>query len=242
VCTSEMPAAPGTYPAATGAVDAKYMQMMQIGCIVHKHDYSRNKRVRRRLMLSSDGLSIRWMDEAKGGGGTPRLTPLSLISPRNSTNGASSVQLSDVVQLIYGPYTENLRRKPASERVDPVWCCFSMEMRSGERTLDFAFEDEGSALPWLCGLQQLISFFAPVRPPAHLTWTMPKLRIQKLRLKLTGEVEDTNEDVVNVLTSVVRDAAWGVSTKVVALQHVVIDVDGTPIGVGDGKDRVVQCV
>ena len=47
---------------------------------------------------------------------------------------------------------------------------------------------------------------------------------------------------VNVLTSVVRDAAWGVSTKVVALQHVVIDVDGTPIGVGDGKDRVVQCV
>jgi hypothetical protein len=63
--------------------------------------------------------------------------------------------------------------------------------------LDFAFEDEGSALPWLCGLQQLISFFAPVRPPAHLTWTMPKLRIQKLRLKLTGEVEDTNKDVVS---------------------------------------------
>jgi hypothetical protein len=48
-----------------------------------------------------------------------------------------AVQLSDVVQLIYGPYTENLRRKPASERVDPVWCCFSMEMRSGERTVRF---------------------------------------------------------------------------------------------------------
>ena len=45
------------------------------------------------------------------------------------------VSLSDSAQLIYGPYTANLRQKTTSARGDPAWTCFSLEMSSGERTV-----------------------------------------------------------------------------------------------------------
>lgn len=69
--------------------------------------------------------------------------------------------------------------------------------------IDMAFEDEGDVLPWLSGLQQLMCFFAPTRPPEHLIWTLSKLRIQKLRLKVVAEAEETGRTTVSSLPSVV---------------------------------------
>ena len=60
-----------------------------------------------------------------------------------------------------------------------------------QRTVDFAAEDEDSLLVWLLGLQQIIAFWANPKVPESEQWTMPKLHLQKLRLKVSGESDKT---------------------------------------------------
>ena len=61
--------------------------------------------------------------------------------------------------------------------------------------VDFAAEDETSLLPWLLGLQQLIVYFAQTPSQANERWTLPKLHLQKLRLKVSGESDRTGQGV-----------------------------------------------
>ena len=55
------------------------------------------------------------------------------------------------------------------------------------RTLDLAMEEESGLLSWLLGLQQLIVYFSPDKTNVSERWTLPKLQLQKLRLKVSGE-------------------------------------------------------
>merc|ERR1711998_555453 len=73
--------------------------------------------------------------------------------------------------------------------------------------VDFAAEDEASLLPWLLGLQQLIVYFAQSPSQANERWTLPKLHLQKLRLKVSGESDRTGQGPYDVVLSAVLDVA-----------------------------------
>ena len=48
-------------------------------------------------------------------------------------------------------------------------------------------------LTWLLGLQQLIVYFSPDQTQVSERWTLPKLQLQKLRLKVSGESDRTGQ-------------------------------------------------
>ena len=116
------------------------------------------------------------------------------------------VALSDVSHIIYGPYTDTFARKTAVDRSDTRWCCFSLVLRES-RTVDFAAEDETVLLPWLLGLQQLIVYFSPTLTSPEERWTLSKLHLQKLRLKVSGESDRSGQGPYDVVLSAVLDVA-----------------------------------
>ena len=233
-------------------VDVNLIEVMKAGAYFYKHDYGRAKRGRKWLVLSNDGLSLKWRSvgatevvqpgdgsAASSRGGTssrgscgggssarglmksasfsrfssgarqalpsPHQTPPFLagiaqppapVAPGQAASdpaGAHSclrllpaVPLSDVSHIIYGPYTDTFSKKTAHDRVDHRWVCFSLVLRES-RTLDLAMEEESGLLTWLLGLQQLIVYFSPDKTNVSERWTLPKLQLQKLRLKVSGE-------------------------------------------------------
>jgi hypothetical protein len=146
---------------------------------------------------------------------------LSLTSPcAASCLLCRAVTLSDVSHIIYGPYTDTFAKKTSFDRVDPRWACFSLVLRES-RTVDFAAEDENVLLPWLLGLQQLIVNFSPGLSASNERWTLPKLHLQKLRLKVSGESDRTGQGPYDVVLSAVLDVAQELQTsgeKAVVLQ------------------------
>ena len=114
--------------------------------------------------------------------------------------------LSDVSHIIYGPYTDTFAKKTAGDRQDARWMCFSLVMRES-RTIDFAAELEESLLLWLLGLQQLIAYFSPQATSVAERWTLPKLHLHQLRLKVSGESDRTGQGPYDVVLSAVLDAA-----------------------------------
>jgi hypothetical protein len=118
----------------------------------------------------------------------------------------TSITLSDVSHIIYGPYTDTFAKKTYHDRIDPRWACFSLVLRES-RTVDFAAEEEVVLLPWLLGLQQLIVYFSPTASPSNERWTLPKLHLQKLRLKVSGESDRTGQGPYDVVLSAVLDVA-----------------------------------
>ncbi|KAL1514997.1 hypothetical protein AB1Y20_004068 [Prymnesium parvum] len=194
-------------------VDAHLQEMMNQGNYFFKHDFGRNKRSRKWLILSLDGLSLRW----KSVGATEVVNPGDARSSRGSTSARgllrsasfskyTTIPLSDVSHIIYGPYTDAFARKTAHERVDARWCCFSLVLRES-RTVDFAAEDESVLLPWLLGLQQLIVYFSPTLTTPEERWTLSKLHLQKLRLKVSGESDKSGQGPYDVVLSAVLDVA-----------------------------------
>ena len=119
---------------------------------------------------------------------------------------ALAVSLSDVSHIIFGPYTDTFAKKTVHDRIDPRWACFSLVLRES-RTVDFAAEDETSLLPWLLGLQQLIVYFSPSPVGVAERWTLPKLHLQKLRLKVSGESDRTGQGPYDVVLSAVLDVS-----------------------------------
>ena len=73
--------------------------------------------------------------------------------------------------------------------------------------VDFAAEDESVLLPWLLGLQQLIVYFAPTLTSPAERWTLSKLHLQKLRLKVSGESDKSGQGPYDVVLSAVLDVA-----------------------------------
>lgn len=73
--------------------------------------------------------------------------------------------------------------------------------------VDFAAEEESSLLPWLLGLQQLIVFFSPNGSHPNERWSLPKLHLQKLRLKVSGESDRTGQGPYDVVLSAMLDVA-----------------------------------
>ena len=124
----------------------------------------------------------------------------------NARSPCATVTLSDVSHIIYGPYTDTFAKKTSHDRIDPRWACFSLVLRES-RTVDFAAEDEDTLLPWLLGLQQLIVYFAQSPTQANERWTLPKLHLQKLRLKVSGESDRTGQGPYDVGLSAVLDVA-----------------------------------
>ena len=62
-------------------------------------------------------------------------------------------------------------------------------------------------MSWLLGLQQLISYFAPGASNPIDQWSLSKLHLQKLRLKVSGESDRTGQGPYDVVLSAVLDAA-----------------------------------
>ena len=185
--------------------DSMLLDVMKQGGYFFKHDFGRNKRSRKELKLSNDGLKLSWKsvgaNENKGG------SPSGGAFIRSSSfSRSSSISLSDVSHIIFGPYTDTFAKKTVHDRVDPRWACFSLVLRES-RTIDFAAEDEASLLPWLLGLQQLIVFFSPGASDPADRWTLPKLHLQKLRLKVSGESDRTGQGPYDVVLEAVLDVA-----------------------------------
>lgn len=192
-------------------VAPELLDMMKVGGYFYKHDFGRQKRGRKHLKLSTDGLKITWktvgMNEVvPDGGSTDRSSPSARGILRSASfSRSTSITLSDVSHIIYGPYTDTFAKKTSHDRVDQRWACFSLVLRES-RTVDFAAEDEASLLPWLLGLQQLIVYFAPTSN-VNEQWTLPKLHLQKLRLKVSGESDRTGQGPYDVVLSAVLDVA-----------------------------------
>lgn len=209
-------------------VEPELLNVLKTGGYFYKHDFGRSKRGRKWLVLSSDGLSLRWRAVSitemvpQGEGGSSRGgTSSARLMRSTSFSRYTTISLADVSHIIYGPYTDTFSRKPAHDRVDARWSCFSLVMREASRTVDFAAEDEGSLLTWLLGLQQLIAYFAPTTPQMYERWTLSKLRLQKLRLKVSGETDRTGQGPYDVVLSAVLDAAQDIqksSNKATVLQ------------------------
>jgi len=144
-------------------VNPDVLEMMKSGSYFFKHDFGRNKRSRKHMKLSGDGLSLKW--KAVGANETVAAdTPGASsggIFRSSSFSRTTSILLTDVSHIIYGPYTDTFAKKTAIDRTDPRWACFSLVLRES-RTVDFAAEEESSLLPWLLGLQQLIVFSRPM--------------------------------------------------------------------------------
>lgn len=136
---AEYPPEPLTYLSVP--LSQKVELLLKSGCAVQKHDFNRNRRTRKWLAPSNDCRTFKWRYLTEEEDGTPRG---SLFTPHGSSN---SIQLSDVAQIIYGPYTQNFRNKSSKQRVDEKYKCFTLELRQGDRTLDFAFGDESTVLP-----------------------------------------------------------------------------------------------
>ena len=190
----------------SGDVAPELLEMMKGGGYFYKHDFGRAKRGRKHLKLSNDGLKITWKsvganEVVPNGGGTDRG-----ILRSASFSRTTSITLSDVSHIIYGPYTDTFAKKTSHDRVDQRWACFSLVLRES-RTVDFAAEDEASLLPWLLGLQQLIVYFAATPSAENERWTLPKLHLQKLRLKVSGESDRTGQGPYDVVLSAVLDCA-----------------------------------
>ena len=201
--------------------DAGIVEQLKKGAYFYKHDFGRAKRGRRWVVLSNDGMLLRWRSVgthevvAPGDGNSTARSS----SPARSSGGVSArlkksasfsrytnCALSDVSHIIYGPYTDTFAKKTAGDRQDARWMCFSLVMRES-RTIDFAAELEESLLLWLLGLQQLIAYFSPQATSVAERWTLPKLHLQKLRLKVSGESDRTGQGPYDVVLSAVLDAA-----------------------------------
>ena len=201
--------------------DAGIVEQLKKGAYFYKHDFGRAKRGRRWVVLSNDGMLLRWRSVgthevvAPGDGNSTARSS----SPARSSGGVSArlkksasfsrytnCALSDVSHIIYGPYTDTFAKKTSHDRVDPRWACFSLVLRES-RTVDFAAEDETSLLPWLLGLQQLIVYFSPSPVGVAERWTLPKLHLQKLRLKVSGESDRTGQGPYDVVLSAVLDVS-----------------------------------
>jgi len=197
-------------------VHAHLQEMMKAGGYFWKHDYGRNKRGRKWLILSADGLSLRWRSvgatetvAAGDGGSTARKGG---VLRSSSFSRYTTIALSDVSHIIYGPYTDTFAKKTAHDRTDSRWMCFSLVLRES-RTVDFAAEDESSLLPWLLGLQQLIVYFSPTVTSPSERWTLSKLHLQKLRLKVSGESDKSGQGPYDVVLSAVLDVAQDLQMK-----------------------------
>jgi len=195
---------------AVSGVDTMLLEMMKDGAYFYKHDFGRNKRSRKHMKLSPDGVCLKW----KAVGAT-EVVPTEAPGASSARGGVfrsssfsrtTSISLADVSHIIYGPYTDTFAKKTAHDRVDPRWSCFSLVLRES-RTVDFAAEDETSLLPWLLGLQQLIVYFSPNGSATNERWTLPKLHLQKLRLKVSGESDRTGQGPYDVVLSAVLDVA-----------------------------------
>lgn len=209
--------------------DFALLSMMKEGAYFYKHDYGRNKRGRKWVCVSQDGLSLKWRSvgvnevvEPGGGGGTARSgsgTGRSL-SRSLSFGRSSTVTLADVSHIIYGPYTDTFAKKTPHDRSDPRWLCFSLVLRES-RTVDFAAEEESTLVPWLLGLQQTIVFFSPTLTTPMERWTLSKLHLQKLRLKVSGESDKSGQGPYDVVLAAVLEVAKEVhhsSEKATVLQ------------------------
>jgi len=198
-------------------VDANLLEMMKAGSYFYKHDFGRNKRGRKFLKLSNDGLSLKWksvgQNEVVAGSESERGSPSARGILRSASfSRSTSITLSDVSHIIYGPYTDTFAKKTSYDRVDPRWSCFSLVLRES-RTVDFAAEAEEVLLPWLLGLQQLIVYFTPNASQPNERWTLPKLHLQKLRLKVSGESDRTGQGPYDVVLSAVLDVATDLQVK-----------------------------
>jgi hypothetical protein len=209
-------------------VDSALSEMMTQGNYFYKHDFGRNKRSRKWLVLSTDNLSLRWRSVGANevvGQGDGSTSARGGSSARGILRSASfsrytTISLSDVSHIIYGPYTDTFARKSHHDRKDSRWCCFSLVLRES-RTVDFAAEDESILLPWLLGLQQLIVYFSPTLTSPEERWTLSKLHLQKLRLKVSGESDKSGQGPYDVVLSAVLDVANQVqadSSKATVLQ------------------------
>ena len=165
------------------------------------------------LRLSNDGLKLTWKsvganEVVPDGSGTDRGSPSAAKSLLRSASfsKSTSITLSDVSHIIYGPYTDTFAKKTYHDRTDQRWACFSLVLRES-RTVDFAAEDETILLPWLLGLQQLIVYFSPTLSAPNERWTLPKLHLQKLRLKVSGESDKTGQGPYDVVLHAVLDVA-----------------------------------
>jgi len=195
-------------------VEQSLLEIMKGGGYFYKHDYGRNRRSRKWLVLSTDGLSLRWRSvgaqevvSAGDGSSTSRGSSTNRLIRSSSFSRYTTIALSDVSHIIYGPYTDTFIKKSAHDRTDPRWACFSLVMKEAARTVDFAAEDETTLLDWLLGIQQLIAYFALNTPQSLERWTLSKLHLQKLRLKVSGESDRTGQGPYDVVLSAVLDAA-----------------------------------
>jgi len=186
-------------------------EMMCAGAYFYKHDFGRSKRSRKHVILSQDGKKISWkavgategVGASPGGGSSARGMLRSASFSRQS-----SIDMADVSHIIYGPYTDTFAKKTAHDRTDARWLCFSLVLRES-RTVDFAIEDETVLLPWLLGFQTLIVMHSKTSLSPSDRWTLPKLHLQKLRLKISGESDRTGQGPYDVLISAVLDVAKG---------------------------------
>jgi hypothetical protein len=164
------------------------------------------------LRLSNDGLKLTWKsvganEVVPDGSGTDRGSPSARGLLRSASfSKSTSITLSDVSHIIYGPYTDTFAKKTFHDRVDQRWACFSLVLRES-RTVDFAAEDETVLVPWLLGLQQLIVYFSPNLSAPNERWTLPKLHLQKLRLKVSGESDRTGQGPYDVVLNAVLEVA-----------------------------------
>ena len=86
------------------------------------------------LKLSNDGLKLTWKsvgaNEVVAGSGTDRGSPSARGVLRSASfSKTTSISLSDVSHIIYGPYTDTFAKKTYHDRVDPRWACFSLVLR-----------------------------------------------------------------------------------------------------------------
>merc|ERR1719421_2075785 len=111
------------------------MDMMKSGGYFYKHDFGRSKRSRKHLRLSTDGLKLTWKSVGANevvpgtGGDTDRGSPSTRMIRSSSFSRTTSIVLSEVSHIIYGPYTDTFAKKTAHDRVDPRWKCFSLVLR-----------------------------------------------------------------------------------------------------------------
>ena len=129
-----------------GNVDPSLLELMKSGAYFYKHDFGRSKRSRKWLVLSTDGLSLRWRGVGQqevvavgDGSGTSRGGSSARGLLRSSSfSRFTTISMADVSHMIYGPYTDTFAKKTAHERVDPRWACFSLVMRENRTVRPFA--------------------------------------------------------------------------------------------------------
>lgn len=82
----------------TEAADSMLLDMMKAGGYFYKHDFGRNKRSRKELKLSSDGLKLTWRsvsaNEGTSGGSPSARGILRSASFSRASSGKSNALLS----------------------------------------------------------------------------------------------------------------------------------------------------